>query len=73
MEAKDSLTTTLIKLKDDKIAVLNSIIGIREESLIYSNTKLIEAEKKIKRKNLQLFIYKTALIGSIITLILISL
>lgn len=73
MEAKDSLTTTLIKLKDDKIAVLNSIIGIREESLIYSNTKLIEAEKKIKRKNLQLFIYKTALIGSIITLIVISL
>ena len=73
MEAKDTLTTSLLKLKEDKIAVLNNIISIREEALVYSNTKLTEAEKQIKRKNLELFIYKTALIGSAITIIFILL
>ena len=73
MEAKDTLTTSLLKLKEDKIVILNLIISMREEALVYSNTKLIEAEKHIKRKNLELFIYKTALIGSAITIIFILL
>ena len=73
MEAKDTLTTSLLKLKEDKIVVLNNIISIREEALVYSNTKLTEAEKQIKRKNLELFIYKSALIGSAITIIFILL
>ena len=71
MEAKDTLTTSLLKLKEDKITILNLIISMREDALVYSNTKLIEAEKQIKRKNLELFIYKTALIGSLITIIFI--
>ena len=71
MEAKDTLTTSLLKLKEDKIAVLNNIISIREEALVYSNSKLNQVEKQIKRKNLELFIYKTALIGSLITIIFI--
>jgi hypothetical protein len=71
MEAKDTLTTSLLKLKEDKITILNLIISMREDALVYSNNKLIEAEKQIKRKNLELFIYKTALIGSLITIIFI--
>ena len=72
MESKDSINQDYLKLKDNRIQVLNERIELRESALIGANTKLMELERQNKKQKFKIICYKIALIGSAVLYLYLS-
>ncbi len=66
----DSVSREQLGTKDLKIKQLQAIDTLRSNQLISANTEITTLNKQLKRKSVEIFVYRVALIASLVGLVI---
>jgi len=67
----DSVSREQLGTKDLKIKQLQAIDTLRSNQLISANTEITTLNKQLKRKSVEIFVYRVALLASLVGIILV--
>jgi len=66
----DSVSREQLGTKDLKIKQLQAIDTLRSNQLISANTEITTLNKQLKRKSVEIFVYRVALLASLVGLVI---
>ncbi len=67
----DSVSREQLGTKDLKIKQLQAIDTLRSNQLISANTEITTLTKQLKRKSVEIFVYRVLLVASLVGIILV--